>query len=138
MVLNSKSVTANDGWWYEHRGQPPISSRAFVERLLRRFLYATAVIAASLFMGMAGYHWLAGFGWVDAFLNASMILGGMGEVGELRTTGAKIFAGLYALFAGMVFLVVAAVTLTPILHRVMHRFHWEADHADHADESSSG
>jgi len=72
---------------------------------------------------MAGYHWLEGLSWVDAYVNAAMILGGMGPVTELHTTGGKVFAGTYALFAGIVFLVTVGVVFAPVLHRVMHRFH---------------
>lgn len=115
---------------FEHRGQRPISMRAFIGRLVQHGGLAAAIILVSLVIGMAGYRWLGGFGWVDAFLNAAMILGGMGPVGDLKATSAKIFAGVYALYAGVVFLVVAAVMLTPIFHRVLHRFHWDADQDD--------
>ncbi|MEP6494310.1 MAG: hypothetical protein ABJF01_16625 [bacterium] len=122
MVLNSGQI-------WEHRRQAPISPRAFVGRMLEQGRLAVAIIALSVLFGVMGYHWLAGFGWIDAFLNASMILGGMGPVGELKTNAAKIFAALYALYAGLVFLVVGGVLLTPVLHRVLHRFHWESDQA---------
>ena len=126
MVLKSRLDRL---WRYEHRGEPPIHRQEFIQRLLRNGGLAVAIISVSLAIGMSGYHWIAGFTWVDAFLNASMILGGMGEVGDLKTSGAKIFAACYALYAGMIFLVVGAVLLTPVLHRVLHRFHWEADQA---------
>ena len=113
---------------FEHRGQPPISRRAFLLRLVRLGGLAGTIIVGSLAIGMAGYHWLGGFEWIDAFLNAAMILGGMGPIGDLKRSPAKIFAGLYALYAGIVFLVVAATMLTPVFHRVLHRFHWDADH----------
>lgn len=113
---------------FEHRGQPPLNTRAFLLRLVRLGGLAATIIVGSLVIGMAGYHWLGGFEWIDAFLNAAMILGGMGPVGDLKTSPAKIFAGLYALYAGIVFLVVAATMVTPVFHRVLHRFHWDADH----------
>ena len=75
---------------------------------------------------MGGYHWIAGFTWVDSFLNACMLLGGMGPVGDLRGNGGKIFAGLFALYAGLVFLAVGALLLAPVFHRVLHRFHADA------------
>ncbi len=78
---------------------------------------------AALSVGMAGYHWLEGLTWVDAYLNAAMILGGMGQVTKLHTNAGKLFAGSYALFAGMVFVVGAGVVLAPVVHRAMHRFH---------------
>lgn len=113
---------------FEHRGQPPLSTRAFLLRLVWLGGLATTIIVGSLAIGMAGYHWLGGFDWIDAFLNAAMILGGMGPVDELKGSPAKIFAGLYALYAGIVFLVVAATMVTPVFHRVLHRFHWDAEH----------
>ncbi len=88
--------------------------------------YAGALVGASILLGMAGYHWIAGFSWTDAFLNACMLLGGMGPVGDMTSAFGKIFAGLFALYAGLVFLVVAALLLTPVFHRVLHRFHWDA------------
>ena len=72
---------------------------------------------------MSGYHWLEGLSWLDAFVNAAMILGGMGPVAELHTANGKLFAGIYALFSGMVFLVVAGIVFAPVVHRAMHRFH---------------
>jgi len=74
---------------------------------------------------MAGYHWIAGFSWIDAFENSAMLLGGMGPVGNPRSDAAKLFAGIFALYAGLVFLAVEVLLLTPIFHRVLHRFHWE-------------
>lgn len=114
---------------FEHRSQPPIPRRAFLVRLLRQIGYAAVLVAGSLVIGMAGYHWIAGFAWVDAFLDASMLLGGMGPVGTLPSSPAKIFAGMFALYAGLLFVVVSALFLTPILHRVMHHFHWEKKNA---------
>ncbi len=81
--------------------------------------------AGTLLLGMAIYHWVEGLSWTDAFLNASMLLGGMGPVDQLHTTAGKWLAGFYALFSGMVFLVVAGVMLAPVVHHVLHRFHME-------------
>src|SRR5450756_805512 len=111
---------------YEHRLQAPLTGPQFVRRLGRHGGAALGLIAVSILMGMIGYHWLAHQSWVDAFLNTSMLLGGMGPVGDLPDDTAKIFAGLFALYAGLVFLVVAILLLTPVFHRVIHRFHWEA------------
>jgi hypothetical protein len=94
--------------------------------MVRQGGYGTLLIAASVLMGMIGYHMIAGLGWVDSFLNASMLLGGMGPVNELTGNASKIFAGLFALYAGLVFVVVAGLLLAPMLHRVIHRFHWDA------------
>lgn len=111
--------------WYEHKTVPPLSTRAFIGRLARHGGYAAMLGAFSLVGGMSGYHWIAEQSWADSFLNASMLLGGMGPVGELNNTAGKIFAGIFALYAGVVFLFVAAILLAPIFHRVLHKFHWE-------------
>ena len=111
---------------YEHRSAPPLPLPAFLRRIARHFGFASLIVAASLLVGMAGYAYFEGLSWVDAFLNASMLLGGMGPVESPRTTAGKLFAGFYALYSGMIFLVVAGILLAPVVHRVMHRFHWEA------------
>ena len=86
-----------------------------------------AVIALSLGVGMAGYHYFEGLDWIDAYLNAAMLLGGMGPVNPIRTTSGKVFAGLYALYAGMVVLVAAGILMAPVFHRFIHRFHLEEE-----------
>ena len=110
---------------YEHRSAPLLSHRAFVGRLWRHFLLASGLILVSLVVGMLGYRTLAHFSWIDSFLNAAMLLGGMGPVGDISNSGGKIFAGVYALYAGLLLIAVSAVLLTPIIHRVMHRLHVE-------------
>jgi hypothetical protein len=85
------------------------------------------VVSLSLAIGAAGYHELAGLGWVDSLLNAAMILTGMGPVSPLSGTGAKLFAAGYALFSGVVFLVGVGIVITPLFHRFLHRFHLEED-----------
>jgi hypothetical protein len=79
----------------------------------------------SLGMGMAGYCYYENLGWLDAFLNAAMLLGGMGPIHIPVTPAGKLFAGLYALYAGLIFLVTASLLLAPVVHRALHRFHWE-------------
>jgi hypothetical protein len=91
---------------------------------------ASALVAGSLLLGMWGYAHFEAMAWRDAFVNAAMILGGMGPVATLQTSGGKLFAGLYALYSGLVFLVAVAVVLAPVVHRMLHTFHWEADQAD--------
>jgi hypothetical protein len=95
--------------------------------MARHALGGGAILAIALWVGMAGYHWLEGLPWIDSFVNAAMILGGMGPVAELHTNGGKLFAGTYALFAGMVFLVVVGVVFAPVVHRAMHHFHLDDD-----------
>ena len=91
------------------------------------FAVAAILVAVSLFVGMWGYELFEHLLWRDAFLNAAMLLGGMGPVDAPKTDEGKLFAGFYALYAGLVFLVVAGLLLAPVVHRVLHRLHWEAD-----------
>jgi hypothetical protein len=86
---------------------------------------ALGLLLVSLALGMAGYMHFERLAWRDAFLNAAMLMGGMGPVNPLLTDGGKVFAGLYALYAGLIFLAAAGLVLAPALHRVMHKFHWE-------------
>ena len=109
---------------YEHRGHRPISHRAFAWRLAAHFAVAQLVVLVALGIGMAGYAGLEHLSALDAFLNASMLLGGMGPVTMPVTAGGKAFAGLYALFCGLVVIVVAGVMLAPVVHRIIHYFHW--------------
>ena len=101
------------------------SRRKFLHHMSRQVGYAGVLVALSLVIGMAGYHWLAGFAWIDAFEDSAMLLGGMGPVGPVASSTGKIFAGVFALYAGLVFLLVTALVLTPVMHHVLHRFHWE-------------
>jgi|SRR5579862_458253 len=103
---------------------PPLPSvRAFFSRIIRNLLIGFAIIAFSLGLGMFGYSYFEKMGLIDSFLNASMILSGMGPVSTLQTNAGKMFAGFYALFSGIVFLVVIAIIIAPIFHRFLHRFH---------------
>jgi hypothetical protein len=88
-------------------------------------MVSVLVVMLALGTGVAGYHFLAGLGWIDALLNASMILGGMGPVSSLDTPAAKLFASGYALFAGLVFIALAGLLSAPFFHRLLHRFHVE-------------
>lgn len=121
---------------FEHRRQAPLSSAHFRLRLYGFLGFAFLVIAIALVIGMAGYRFIEGMSWVDAFLNAAMILGGMGPVSELGTDAGKLFAGFYALFAGLVLLVVAGLMFGPIVHRLMHRFHFADDEGQDGGSSS--
>ena len=110
---------------YESRTHKPLARAAFVSRLLVHLAVAMGLLAASLAIGMWGYIATEGMPVIDAFLNAAMLLGGMGPVNPPATFGGKLFAGLYALYAGLVFIVTAALVFTPIVHRVIHLFHWD-------------
>lgn len=111
---------------YEHHATPPAPLRVFLRRLARHFGVACLLVAFSLGVGMAGYGYFEHLGWTDSFLNASMLLGGMGPVEQPATTGGKLFAGFYALYAGLVFLVAVGIILSPVAHRLLHKFHWQA------------
>jgi hypothetical protein len=110
---------------YEHRTQPLLSRAEFLRRLGNHASIAFGVVAGSLLTGVAAYHFLERLPWIDALLNAAMILGGMGPVDQLHTVSGKLFASFYALYAGVVFLVVAGVLFAPLFHRLIHRFHLE-------------
>ncbi|MFD0893975.1 hypothetical protein KBB96_11170 [Luteolibacter ambystomatis] len=112
---------------YEHRRQRPISRTLFLRRMLHSVAFAFGSVAVALFVGMLGYHVLEGLPWVDSFLNASMILGGMGPVDPMKTEAGKIFAGLYALFSGLGFIGLAGLLFLPVAHRLLHKFHYEDD-----------
>jgi len=112
---------------YEPKTHAPIPTPHFIRRILRHALAAVALLLLSLALGMAGYEYFEGLPWRDAFVNAAMLMGGMGPVDPLRTDGGKVFAGLYALYAGLVFLVASGLVFAPVVHRVLHRFHWERD-----------
>lgn len=111
---------------YEHRNDPLLPWRTFLlRRVSRTFAAGGAIIVASLLIGMLGYRITEGMAWLDAFLNASMILGGMGPVDPMHTAPGKLFAGIYALYSGLVLVGTAGLLLAPFLHRIMHRLHLE-------------
>lgn len=110
---------------YETRHHAPAPRTVFWRRLAAHLAAAMCLLLGSLLIGMAGYAHFEGLGWRDAFLNSAMLLGGMGPVDPPRSDGGKVFAGLYALYAGLVFIVVAGLLFAPVLHRLMHRFHWD-------------
>ena len=110
---------------YESKLHPPLPRGRFIRRVVRHAAAATALVVVSIAVGMAGYEHFEGLAWRDAFLNTAMIAGGMGPVDAPRTDAGKVFAGLYALYSGLVFIATAALLLAPLVHRVMHKFHWE-------------
>ena len=108
---------------FEPHHQPLVPTHLFFQRVAKNFLIALCIVAISLFAGMAGYHATEDLSWLDSFLNASMILAGMGPVDTLHTPAGKFFAGSYALFSGIIFLIVIAIIMAPVFHRFMHKFH---------------
>jgi hypothetical protein len=113
---------------FETKSQRVIPAPNFARRVAWSVALSAAIAAFALAMGVAGFHYIAEVPWIDALHNASMILGGMGPVVEMKTHAAKLFSSGYALFCGLVFISVVAVTLVPVLHRVLHKFH--IDEAD--------
>jgi len=111
-----------------HEQLAPVS--VFVKRLIGSVAIALGLIAVVLMIGMAGYHYIAGFVWVDSLLEASMLLGGMGPVNSLPTDTAKVFASAYALFSGLIFIAVMGLVLSPVVHRILHKFHVDEKDVD--------
>jgi hypothetical protein len=107
--------------------RPLLSRKTFALRLVRSAGIALGILAASLGVGMLGYHGFERLSWLDSFLNASMILAGMGPAAELHTPSGKLFAGFYAIFSGIIFLSMTAVLLSPVAHRFLHRMHLEIE-----------
>ena len=112
---------------YESKTQAPLPRARFAQRLLGHLAAALGVLALSLGIGIAGYAHFEQLSLLDAFLNSAMLLGGMGPVDLPVTSGGKLFAGLYALYAGLVFILTAALIFTPVVHRVLHVFHWDSE-----------
>ena len=110
---------------YEHRTQPLLPRNVFYRRIARHAALGFAVITVALGIGMIGYHCFEKLPWVDAFVNAAMILSGMGPVATLQTDAGKIFAGCYALFSGLALIAILGIIFAPVVHRALHKFHLE-------------
>ena len=110
---------------FEHKSKPLLSKAQFFQRQVRFIVYALVLLTVSLGIGMAGYKFFTGMSWIDAFINASMILTGMGPIDAMRTSSAKFFAGCYALFSGVIFLSTVAVMFAPLVHRMLHLMHMD-------------
>lgn len=115
---------------FEHKSRPLLPRRAFYARFAWSVMATVGIVAFSLLMGSAGYHYLGGLPWIDALLNASMILAGMGPVDPLQSSAAKLFAAFYALYSGIAFLTMVAILMAPLLHRFLHKFHLEISEGD--------
>lgn len=111
----------------EHSKQKIASKRKFISRVKTAIFFNILILVSWLFAGILGYHYLGNLSWIDSFLNASMILGGMGPVDVMATDISKLFSGFYAIFSGVVFLASMAVIAAPIIHRFLHRFHLDIE-----------
>ncbi len=110
---------------FERKHQKLVPTHVFIRRMVGYFVFVIVLIGAALLIGVLGYHFFDSLSWVDALLEASMILGGMGEINPLTNSAAKVFASMYALFSGLLFIAIMGILFTPILHRLMHSFHME-------------
>lgn len=108
---------------YEHHKQPLASRKVFARRLALNGFVGALLLAFSLLTGVLGYHFLERLSWIDSLLNASMILGGMGPVNEMKTAAGKVFASIYAIYSGVILLASVGILIAPIFHRFLHRFH---------------
>jgi NhaP-type Na+/H+ or K+/H+ antiporter len=115
---------------FEAKSKPLLPRRSYYARLARSAAVGLLVIVIALGTGMFGYHHFEGMSWIDAFANAAMILSGMGPLAPLNTANGKLFAGFYALFSGLLFVVVMGIVFAPVVHRFMHRFHLEDEGKD--------
>jgi hypothetical protein len=111
---------------YEHRHEPMLTRRQFLRRLIRHGWFAAIIVGISLLAGTFGYMAFVPLAPIDALLNAAMLLGGMGPVGAIEGTAGKLFATVFALYAGLVFVAVTGILLAPVFHRVLHHFHAES------------
>jgi hypothetical protein len=115
---------------FESKHQPVLPRHQFARRLARNFAVASTLIGVSLAGGMLGYHLTEDMPWIDSFASAAMILSGMGPLEPLKTWGGKLFAGLYALYSGLVLVLASGIVLAPLVHRMFHRFHLEEEEAE--------
>jgi len=118
---------------FEHKSEPLLPLWEFIARMARSGAFVVGIIAFSLFLGSVGYHYFGSLPWIDALLNASMILTGMGPVDPLKTNSAKLFATFYSLYSGVAFLTMMAVLVAPLLHRFLHKFHLDVSEDDKED-----
>ena len=119
---------------YERRSQKLASPTMYRRRLVQSGVAGFIMVAVSLAVGMAGYAYFEDLGWLDSFVNAAMILSGMGPLHDPESTGGKLFAGIYALYSGFAVLVIAAVTFAPVIHRILHRVHMKTEEDEESEE----
>ena len=122
-MVKQKRKSGPSWLMYERRHDQLAPRSVFIKRIIASLAIALGIISVALLIGIAGYHYIAGFNWIDSLLEASMILGGMGPIKELPNDAAKIFASIYALFSGLILIALMGIILSPVVHRVMHKFH---------------
>jgi hypothetical protein len=125
-------VAKRGGNLFEHRQEPLLPRPLFLRRILKFAALSFGLAAVSLIIGIFGYRTFEGMAWIDAFVNAAMILGGMGPVGELHTQAGKLFAGTYALYCGLIVVISMGILIAPVFHRFLHLFHLKTG-SDHGD-----
>lgn len=111
----------------ERLSEPLASGQVFAGRVARSILFGGLMVGLTLWAGMCGYHVFEGMDWLDAFVNATMIMSGMGVLAAPVTVYGKLFAGCYALFCGLVLIVATAIAFTPVIHRFLHKMHVDDD-----------
>jgi hypothetical protein len=121
---------------FEHHHEKLLPRHSFIRRLAKYALFSLGLVIVSLIIGVIGYHTLEGYSWVDSFLNAAMLMGGMGPVGIMHSDGGKIFAGIFALYCGFIELVAIGIFAAPILHRFLHHFHLESEKSPKENQTS--
>jgi hypothetical protein len=119
---------------FERKAQKLASTAVYRQRLAKSAVAGSIMVIVSLAVGMAGYAFFEDLGWIDSFVNAAMILSGMGPLHDPESTGGKLFAGIYAIYSGFAVLVIAAVTFAPAIHRMLHRFHMQTEEDEEQDE----
>ena len=122
---------------YERKHEPLVSREVFLQRLGRNALVALSIIGASLVVGIVGYRTLEGMEWIDAFVESAMLLGGMGPIHAPASVAGKLFAGVYALYSGILVIATAGIILAPIFHRLLHSLHLEDDDDEKREAKSA-
>jgi len=112
---------------FEKRHERLTSTQTFIFRIIISIILGLLLTFLALFMGMMGYHFFEKMSWLDAFANAAMILSGMGPLTPLQTSAGKLFAGFYAIFSGLAFILIIGIIFAPVIHRLLHTFHLDED-----------
>lgn len=120
------------------RVKPLLPRKVYLQRLIRSACLGLGIIVGSLLVGMLGYHHFEKMSWVDSFVNAAMILGGMGPVGQIQTDAGKIFAGFYALYCGIALITILGIVFAPVIRRFLHKYHLEFMDDDEGSEGKKG